>query len=83
MTPIEKKLAAALLDMAADHYGNHGCNDFDLHKYMSPEEAFELQRDMHAWNGDPEDGPETLAHARMTADFFLMGYLANKMESQR
>ena len=30
MTNKEKKIVAALLDMAGDIFGNHGCSDFDL-----------------------------------------------------
>jgi hypothetical protein len=29
LSPEEMRLAATLLDMAAEEFGNHGCNDFD------------------------------------------------------
>lgn len=34
MTPDELRLAALLLDMAADEFGNHGCNDFDTAEFL-------------------------------------------------
>lgn len=34
MTHEEKLLAAALLELAAESYSNHGCNDFDLVPYL-------------------------------------------------
>ena len=30
MTPADKRLAARLLQVAEEEFGNHGCNDFDL-----------------------------------------------------
>jgi hypothetical protein len=82
MTHLEKRLAANLLNLAADEFSNHGCNDFDLFKFMTPEEALDLQRAMHAWNGDPEEAPATPQEARWGQDSFLMRYFAAKLQKE-
>ena len=77
-----KRLAAKLLGMAADDFGNRCCNDFDLTGYVDPPVALELAREMHAWNGDPECAPTNERDAMWTADFFVMGYLAHLLEEE-
>jgi len=76
----ELNLAARLLRLAADEFSNHGCNDFDLFECMTPEEALDLQRAMHTWNGDPENSPSTPQEARWVEDWFLMRYFAAKLQ---
>lgn len=76
MKPYERKLAAILLEMASNHFGNHGCNDFPLEKYLTPEEQQMLTKQYHEWNGDPEEyNPDR----PMSLDFALMGFLAAKI----
>lgn len=79
MSFIEKKLTAVLLELAAEEFANHGCNDFDLHEHMSPQEALDFQKRMHEWNGDPEEAPTDCG--RWAQDHFVMSYLAAKLGS--
>lgn len=72
MTTKEYALAALLLQMAADEFGNHGCNDFD-EKLMdsigfTDKQKIELAREYHSRNGDLEEcEPVT------TQDFYRIG----------
>jgi hypothetical protein len=75
----ERKLAAILLDMAADEFGNHGCNDFKaLAHGLTPGEVQEIHTLLEQW--DPE-------HEVRTDDYFmdciLMGYLAARMRAEK
>ncbi len=78
-SPKEMVIAARLLRLAANEFGNHGCNDFDLFEVMSPEEALALQRALHAWSGDMASVPTTTEGARWALDWLLMRYLADKL----
>ena len=79
MTPVEKKLASKLLDMASEKFSNHGCNDFDLvtEGGLTAEEADVFQRAFYEWNGSPGDyepGNTNLA------DFAAMSFLSDLLE---
>lgn len=51
-----KKIAEHLLDRAADEFGNHGCNDFNLEEFgLTIDEQRALVRRFHRWNGDPDE----------------------------
>jgi hypothetical protein len=84
MTGAEKRLAARLLRMAADEFGNHGCNDFDLvgDGNMLAKEAKEFRRAYHDWNGDPESFLEDAPGRTDLADFAAMSYLAHLLEEE-
>ena len=85
MTKGEKKLVANLLNAASDVFGNHGCNDFDLAEVIpSVRERNRLVREMHEWNGDPEEYYALKAGEadyRMP-DFALFAFLAYKIEHE-
>lgn len=71
------KLAAYLLDMAADTYGNHGCNDFDLNDVgLTKEEQIEVVTYMNKANRSPEQTAEDIEHLPNTYDFGLMNACA-------
>lgn len=72
MPELDRKLIAALLDMTSQQYANHGCNDFDLHKHMTPEQAAELQKALADWTGETHSG-------QYSHDWLLMAYFANKV----
>ena len=80
MTETERKLAAALLDMAAGVFDNHGCNDLDAHvlSLLSVGEWDALTREYHDYNGDPEeyDFDYPIHH-----DAALMSFMAHKLRS--
>jgi len=81
MTPAEKRFAARLLRMAADEFGNHGSNDFDLvaDGGMMAGEVDDFRRRFHAWNGDPE---EFSAGRTDMHDYAAMDFLAHLLEEE-
>ena len=85
MTKNEMKLAAALLDMAADQFSNHGCNDFDLRQHgLSLPEIRDLVAEYHAWNGDPEEVDRYTDRGLPFAlgDFSVMRLMAGKLRGE-
>ena len=81
----ELKLAARLLDMAGDKFGNHGCNDFNLIDEgfgFSDQELIDLDRKMHEQNGDPEEHDPEWAVTGHQADSCLMFYLSHRFEAE-
>lgn len=84
MTKKELLLASELLKMAADEFGNHGCNDFDLFDYgFTENECKQYAKEYHEWNGDPEEYELTLEeknyHYNYESDFAVMDYMAHKL----
>ncbi len=71
-------LASKMLDVAANEFCNHGCNDLGKDvKELIIDEA-ELCKDIREWNGDPrETWPET---ADFIGDSSLMSYLSDKLK---
>ncbi len=81
MTPAEKKLVVVLLRMAAEEFGNHGCNDFDLVEdgKMTSKEADAFMKTFYEQNGsldDYEPGDTNLG------DFVAMDLLADLLERE-
>jgi hypothetical protein len=73
VTHEEQQLVAALLDMAAAIFSNHGCNDFDLAKYMPKQEDRDnLIKNIAKWNGTPAERPYPM-------DWLLMSYFADQL----
>ena len=87
VTAKEMKLAAYFLDMAADEFSNHGCNDMPPEALSASEfnilEAQQFAEDCKAWSGivDPEYKPKFMG----TMDSEAMHTLASKLrfESDR
>lgn len=77
MTPFEKGLAADLLEMADNEFGNHGCNDFPLPNTV---ESRLLAVQMAEWNGSPEDLPNLSRPLIYFADFALMGFFSGQLK---
>jgi len=73
---LEKKLISKLLNMAADEFSNHGCNDFDLVSDggLAKEEAYEIQESLFTDNYIEEKSTKTY-----TMDWMLMRWLAAKI----
>lgn len=72
----EWTILAQLLEMAADEFGNHGCNDFELPN--TPENREFMER-MELWNSGPNGEPMPLNVSRdgkqiYTMDSSLMYY---------
>ncbi len=80
MTDKERILAADLMQLASEEFGDHGCNDLDdkLFEKWSKEEIQQLTKEYHDFNGDPEEyNPNHL----YLPDFAVMAYLANKLRT--
>lgn len=72
----ERKIVAALLDMAGDTFSNHGCNDFDLDALgVTKKQAAELDKQYQEFNNSPEDHDPDVDHRQQT-DWTLMNYFA-------
>lgn len=72
------RLTVAVLSLAADRFGNHGCNDFDLRKvdgFQDPAKQRELDRLQCASIGDPKDHDPERDRA-IGDDWAIMAYLA-------
>lgn len=72
----EARVAADLLDLAADKFSNHGCNDFEL---PNTPEHLELTRRLIAASDYPEDEPQLSADgtAIYLMDWQVMRYCAD------
>lgn len=67
------KIAAEFMDRAADEFGNHGCNDFDLSTLgLSREDQVTLVAFMNERNGSPEETPGDIERLPWTSDFCVM-----------
>lgn len=73
MTKNEKRLAAELLEQAADKFGNHTCNDFNRPEWFPKNEWDAMHKRMYEANGDPEN----YHPSEYSYDSFLMSYLAD------
>ena len=84
LKPYELKLIAKLLEIAADQFANHGCNDFDLVREagLTPEEAYQVNRDCTlASNEHWEDDELHVTHA-VYGDSGLMSFMGLRVASQ-
>jgi hypothetical protein len=77
MTSKELRLSALLLDLAADEYANHGCND--LSGEMLALITDEMDLELHKWNGDPE---EHQPGSPCNADFCWMNFMAERLRAK-
>jgi hypothetical protein len=78
MKPSFLLLAAKLLDLAADEFENHGCNEIDFSEILGAEERKEFA--LLAWieNGSPEnDKPRDV-----TQDWWAMRVMAGLLRKQ-
>jgi hypothetical protein len=81
MTEKELRAAGELLDLAADEFANHGCNDLDssFWKGWTEEEKREFYKSYHEWNGDPEEFRED-APLNYLGDSAIMAFLSAKLK---
>jgi hypothetical protein len=85
LQPRELKLAAKLLELAADQFASHGCNDFDLVQEagLTPEQAYEINKAYAQWNGDAEEWIEDeLRYPEALGDSSLMRWLSTRMKQE-
>lgn len=75
----EKELAAKMLKLASDYFGNHGCNDVEESVYdgWTKEERQHFVKEFEEWNGSPQDyNPDDLH----LPDWAIMSFLAFKLK---
>lgn len=83
------KMAALLLEMAADQFSNHGCNDLDQDFIkavgLTDEEKLQFVTEFYEWNGDFEEAKEngwiTAKHFDRMGDSTLMHFVAHKLKA--
>lgn len=83
MNSKEKRLIAALLDIAGDRLSNAICSDLpeDVRSMLAPNEWTELDRESHERNGDPEEhNPD--ADNSWQQDWILMRHFAYVLRAQ-
>lgn len=75
----ERILAARLLELAGEHYSNHGCNDTDdeLLAGISEEDQKAMVERVKEWDGNPDLDHLTF---RGVGDWMWMEYLASIVE---
>ena len=73
MNKTQARIAAMMLDMAADTYSNHGCNDFGLER---TDENEQFVRDMIAVSDYPEDEVRLYKGELLVTDWCVMRYCA-------
>lgn len=81
VTSAEMRAAARLLSIASEHYGNHGCNDFELD---NTDENWGLVEAMEASLIDEEDARQRRPRAGriVVSDWLLMRYLATRLHAE-
>lgn len=90
LIPMEKHLAAILLDVASNKFANHGCTDFRMVEdggISAREDRRELVLAIERWNGDEEElsrleGLGDDAEFLYTNDWYLMAYLAARLKGK-
>jgi hypothetical protein len=82
MTNSEKILIIKLLDMAAQEFSNHGCNDFKLSHWIPDlQERRNLIKAYHKHNGTPEEFDPN-SNYEYFPDFALMLFMASKLDEE-
>jgi|GEM_PF-4821385 len=79
MTPNEKKICSGLLQLAADHFSNHGNNDFKLD---DTHDNLVLIREMQTNNNPEHTGVVCDEGKLITIDHDLMSYFANVLDKE-
>ena len=77
----EKNLAAKLLEIASEKFGNYICNDVDesIFSDWTIRQRQEFVKEFHKWNGDPEEYDENFMHI---PDYALMDFMAHKLTNE-
>jgi hypothetical protein len=75
LSPAEQKLAALLLDLAADKFSNHGCNDFHAQRdgKLTDVETEEIRTKLKG------SYPEDYGQNGYFMDWLLMRHLAKRL----
>jgi hypothetical protein len=79
VTDKEKAFAVHWLRIAADHYGDHVCNDMEFPRAWTRDDCEDFVRRYHDWNGDAEEFRATWLHL---PDYAAMAFLAHLLEQE-
>lgn len=86
LTPTEAKLAATLLRLAAEEFGNHGCNDYSLRKdaKLTAAQAREIVCSLNEWHlaDDKLAEPDSL-DTDCVMDCMLMSMIADRLDPRK
>jgi hypothetical protein len=79
LTPTEQRLIQILLNKAADEFGNHGCNDFDVvsEAGLTNADSDKLWQALADW--DAKELAENVGKSTIHYDWLLMRYFAEKI----
>ena len=82
MDKTQREIAAQMLQMAADEFSNHGCNDYNLP--LTPENL-EFVKGMIAASDYPEDEPHIYEKEQVIMVMYwqLMRYCARLLEQEK
>ena len=78
LTPHERQVLAHLLEMAAERYGNHTCNDYEMNNTDENWALLRASYEPPAGDGYEEDRPPP-GEKLYAQDFVLMSYFAAKI----
>lgn len=81
MNKRERELAAKMLDLVDEEFGNHGCNDVDEETWdgWTKRQRQAFVKAYHEWNGDPEEYHPDRLHL---PDFAIMAFLAFRLRKE-
>ncbi len=82
MTEGETKVLIKLLRDGAERLSGANCSDFSLTELVSDEEAKEIVRQVHINNNEPDEFEEASTNYNYLPDWYLMYYLAEKIERE-
>lgn len=82
------KMASLLLEMAAEEFSNHGCNDLSAEFIkavgLTDEEKLQFVAEYYEWNGDFDEAKQngwiTAKHFDRMGDSTLMSFVARKLK---
>jgi hypothetical protein len=78
MTGVHAKAAAVLLDLAADEFSNHGCNDWSFPDDWTATERQTFYDGYYAYVDDPEIPKDP----RFMQDWLVMRYLVHLLKQE-
>lgn len=85
MTKAEKILAAEMLELAADQFANHGCNDYEIVDTPELRELLilgEMANDRSVSRQNAEDSITSRDGRLMTMDWLIMALLAKRLRAE-
>lgn len=81
MTKEEKLLASRLMKLAADEFGNHGCNDMDMTMFngIAPDARQQMLTDFNIYNRTEAIDVRPIEYVY---DSSWMSYLAHRLREE-